>query len=132
MNTQELIEAFSLMDDWEERYQLLIDLGKEMEVMPETLKNDQTLVQGCTSRVWIFPQIEEGRFNFFGDSDAYIVKGLVSVLHIVYAGQSLDRLKEIDVEQIFSQLGLEEHLSPNRRSGFYAMVERIKAFSVNP
>lgn len=130
MTTQELIETFSLLGDWEERYQLLIDLGKELEPMPEELKNDHTLVRGCTSRVWLVPKIENGVFDFLGDSDAHIVRGLVSILHIIYAGQKIDTLNEIDVIAIFSKLGLEEHLTPNRRNGFYSMVERIKAFSV--
>lgn len=132
MNTQELIETFALMGDWEERYQLLIDLGKELEAMPEALKNEHTLVKGCTSRVWIIPKIENGKFDFIGDSDAHIVRGLVSILHIIYAGVDEDKIKDIDVAAIFSKLGLEEHLTPNRRNGFYSMVERIKSFSANP
>lgn len=130
MSVEELIETFSFVSDWEERYQILIDLGGELPEMPEDQKNDQSLVKGCTSRVWIVPKVDEkGRFDFMGDSDAHIVKGLVAVLMIIYKGVPVTELKNIDAEGVFKQLGLEEHLTPNRRNGFYAMVERIKTYA---
>jgi cysteine desulfuration protein SufE len=123
----EIIESFSLLDDWESRYSLLIDLGKNLPDFPEHLKSDENLVKGCVSKVWMVPQINEGIFTFIGDSDAHIVRGLVGLLHIIYSGQPVDSLKVIDIEEIFEKLSLIQNLSPNRRNGVFAMIEKIKA-----
>lgn len=123
----EIIESFSLLDDWESRYSLLIDLGKNLPDFPEHLKSDENLVKGCVSKVWMVPQINEGIFTFIGDSDAHIVRGLVGLLHIIYSGQPVDSLKVIDIEGIFEKLSLVQNLSPNRRNGVFAMIEKIKA-----
>lgn len=125
----EIIESFSLLDDWESRYSLLIDLGKNLPDFPEHLKSDENLVKGCVSKVWMVPQINEGIFTFIGDSDAHIVRGLVGLLHIIYSGQPVDSLKVIDIEGIFEKLSLVQNLSPNRRNGVFAMIEKIKASS---
>jgi cysteine desulfuration protein SufE len=123
----EIIESFALFDDWEDRYSLLIDLGKKMPDFPEDLKNDENLVRGCVSRVWMVPIVKEGIFTFQGDSDAFIVKGLIGLLHIIYSGQPVSALASIDVDDIFAKLGLLQNLSPNRRNGVFSMIERIKA-----
>jgi cysteine desulfuration protein SufE len=125
----EIIESFALYDDWEDRYSLLIDLGKKLPDFPENMKNDENLVRGCVSRVWMVPMVKDGVFSFQGDSDAFIVKGLVGLLHIIYSGQPVDNLKSIDIEGIFEKLGLLQNLSPNRRNGVFSMIEKIKGYS---
>lgn len=122
----EIIESFSLYDDWEDRYALLIDLGKKLPDFPEDLKNNENLVRGCVSRVWMVPAVKDGIFSFQGDSDAFIVKGLVGLLHIIYSGQPVANLKLIDIDGIFNKLGLLQNLSPNRRNGVFSMIEKIK------
>ena len=127
---EELIENFSLFDDWEERYRYLIDLGRALPGLPEEMKTDDALVKGCTSRVWLYPKIEDGILTFEADSDAHIVRGLVALLMSAYQGQPVDKIKDINIEASFKQIGLDQHLSPNRRSGFFAMVERLQSFAV--
>ncbi len=128
-NIDEILESFSLLDDWEDRYSVLIDLGKKLPDFPEHQKIEQNLVKGCVSRVWMIPKIESGVFTFDGDSDAHIVRGLVGLLHIIYNGQPVADLKTIDIKDIFAKLGLEQNLSPNRRNGLYAMIEKIRGSS---
>lgn len=125
-NIHELAENFALFDDWEARYRYLIDLGRTLPPMDEALKTDEVLVQGCTSRVWMIANATDGVFHFTADSDAHIVRGLIALLMAAYQDKPLKEIPGIDVEATFKQIGLEEHLSPNRRSGFYAMVQRIK------
>ena len=126
---EEIIESFSLYDDWEDRYALLIDLGKKLPDFPEDLKIDDNLVRGCVSRVWMVPLVKDGVFTFRGDSDAFIVRGLVGLLHIIYSGQPLANLKTIDIDGIFNKLGLLQNLSPNRRNGVFSMIEKIKSIA---
>ncbi len=126
----EIIESFELLEDWEDRYSLLIDLGKKMPDFPEHLKKDENLVKGCVSKVWMVPKVENGMFSFEGDSDAHIVRGLVGLLHIIYNGQPVATLRGIDIEGIFNQLSLTQNLSPNRRNGLFSMIEKIKACGI--
>lgn len=123
----EVVENFSLFDDWEDRYRYLIDLGRELPHMDDSLKADQNLVRGCTSRVWLVPEIKDNVLFFQADSDAHIVRGLVALLHAAYYGRSLEEVRSVDIERAFAQIGMDTHLSANRRSGFFAMVEKIKA-----
>lgn len=127
----EIIESFSLLDDWEERYAILIDLGKKLPDFPEHLRTDENLVRGCVSQVWMVPKIENGVFSFQGDSDAHIVKGLVGLLHIIYCGQPVSLLKSINIEEIFEKLSLTQNLSPNRRNGLFSMIEKIRGYGAN-
>jgi cysteine desulfuration protein SufE len=126
---EEILESFSLVDDWEERYAILIDLGKKLPHFPEDMKTEENLVKGCVSKVWMIPQIENGRFSFLGDSDAFIVKGLVGLLYIIYNNRLISELKSIDIKGIFESLDLVQNLSPSRRNGIYAMIGKIQAFS---
>lgn len=126
---EELAENFSLFADWEERYRYLIDLGRELPHLDESLKRDEFLVRGCTSRVWLIPAIDNDILTFQADSDAHIVRGLVALLMAAYQGKSLEYIRDMDINKVFSDIGLDQHLSPNRRSGFYAMVERIKGLA---
>ena len=125
---EELIENFALFDDWEERYRYLIDLGRTLPAMDEALKTDETLVRGCTSRVWIKEDIKDGILHFTADSDAHIVRGLIAILDRAYQGIAVKDIAGVDIEGAFETIGLSQNLSPNRRSGFFAMVERIKSF----
>ncbi len=128
---EELIENFALFDDWEERYRYLIDLGRTLPAMDDGLKNEETLVRGCTSKVWIVPHIEgaggNAVFTFTADSDAHIVRGLIAILDRAYQGRTINDIREIDIDAAFTKIGLNQNLSPNRRNGFYSMVEKIKA-----
>ncbi len=126
---EELAENFSLFSDWEERYRYLIDLGRTLPHMEEERKTDENLVRGCTSRVWMIPNIQNGIFHFQADSDAHIVRGLIALLYSAYQGKDLKEIANVNIEKIFKDIGFDQNLSPNRRNGFYAMVERIKSFS---
>lgn len=130
-NLEELTGNFALFDDWEERYKYLIDLGKNLPPMAESLKTEETFVKGCTSRVWIICETnEQGQYHFTADSDAHIVKGLIAVLLSAYQDKTAEEIKEVDIEQAFKEIGLDQHLSPNRRNGFFAMVERVQALAL--
>lgn len=129
---EELVENFALFDDWEERYKYLIDLGKTLPDMDDALKVEQNLVKGCTSRVWLFKvekEAGEGQKtqHFIMDSDAHIVRGLIAILLSAYQDKTSEEIANIDIEGAFRQMELDEHLSPNRRNGFYAMVAKITA-----
>jgi len=129
MNLQELENDFELLTDWEDRYSYIIDLGKALPDMDETLKTDESKVSGCSSQVWIKETDKSSvdSLDFVADSDSTIVKGLIAVLMAIYNGKSKEEIKEINIEEIFSKLGLDSHLSVNRRNGFFSMVERIKS-----
>ncbi|PZP57175.1 MAG: Fe-S cluster assembly protein SufE [Micavibrio aeruginosavorus] len=125
----QILETFALLDDWEGRFQYILDLGKTVPEMPEVLKSPENEVKGCTSKVWMVPEIRNDVFHFQADSNAQIVKGLIGILMSIYQDSPVEEIKGIDVEGIFRELGLEQNLSPNRRSGFFSMVEKIRAFS---
>lgn len=125
-----LLENFAAFDSWEDRYQYLIELGKSLPPMRPEDKTEENKVQGCMSQVWMTTRsTQDNRFDFDADSDAMIVKGLIALLKVIYAGKSKAEISKIDIVGIFTQLGLDRHLSPNRRNGFYAMVERIRLLS---
>ena len=125
----EMTDNFSLFSDWEERYRYLIDLGRTLPEMNNTLKTDDNLVQGCTSRVWMVASVNNGVFHFEADSDAHIVRGLIALLMTAYQDRPVKELGRVDIEGAFKKIGLDQNLSPNRRNGFFAMVERIKALA---
>lgn len=123
----DLVEDFELFDNWEDRYKYIIDLGKDLPEMDDSLKTDDNIVRGCTSRVWMqsdYKEFDDGsrKLEFIADSDAMIVRGLIHILMIAYQHKTPDQARGIDIEGYFSQLGLSEHLSPNRRNGFFSMV----------
>lgn len=129
---EELAENFALFDDWEERYKYLIDLGKYLAPMDAALKTEATIVKGCTSQVWMFAEVDDsGAYHFTADSDAHIVKGLIAIVLSAYEGKKAEDIQEIEIEDAFATMGLNQHLSPNRRNGFFAMVERVKALAEN-
>ncbi|MGD1879692.1 MAG: SufE family protein [Kiloniellaceae bacterium] len=135
---QELIDNFSFLDDWEDRFRYLIDLGRKLPPMDEALKNEETKVRGCTSQVWIVgttqpgagsPESGAATLHFVADSDAHIVKGLIAVLLEIYNGRTAEEILAVDIKQAITELGFEQHLSPNRANGLYSMVERIRALA---
>ena len=123
----DLADSFVLFDDWEDRYRYLIDLGHRVPVMDNALKTDENLVRGCTSRVWMVAEWRNETLHFQANSDAQIVQGLIYILMVAYQDKTVDEIRALDIEHIFQDLGLDRHLSPNRRNGFFAMVERVRA-----
>lgn len=126
-NLDDIREAFSLFDDWEDRYRYLIDLAKYVPPMPDSIKIDSHLVKGCTSRVWMVTDFRDGVVRFDADSDAHIVKGLIGLLMAIYDGKPIQLLSDLPIETVFEELGLSQNISPNRRNGFFAMVEKLKS-----
>lgn len=126
---EDIAATFDFLDDWEERYRHVIEMGKEMPPMDPALQVPATKVEGCASQVWIMPRIESGRFDFQGDSDAMIVRGLIAILHALYSGLPLDQVARVDANAELARLGLDEHLSSQRSNGLRAMVERIRQLS---
>lgn len=127
---EDLVETFEFLDDWEDRYRHVIDLGKAFPPLDDSFRMPALKVQGCASQVWLRPMIAEGRFDFQGDSDAMIVRGLIAVLHALYAGVPLAEVAAIDAPAELGRLGLDEHLSNQRSNGLRAMVARIREVSV--
>lgn len=129
MTVDDLIDNFSLLDDWEDKYRYIIDLGGRLAPLDEKYRTDEWKVRGCQSQVWLVPELRGGKLFFSGDSDAAIVKGLIFIVFTIYSDKSAAEIKEIEVEEIFAKLGLQEHLSPSRRNGLFSMVEKIKAYA---
>lgn len=124
---EEIAETFDFLDDWEDRYRHVIELGKAMPPLEDSFKVPAYKVDGCASQVWLRPVIEGGRFDFQGDSDAMIVRGLIAVLHALYAGLPMAEVARVDAPAELARLGLNEHLSSQRSNGLRAMVDRIRA-----
>ncbi|MDF2143106.1 SufE family protein [Paenirhodobacter sp. CAU 1674] len=127
---EEIAETFEFLDDWEDRYRHVIELGRAMPPLDEAVKVPATKVEGCASQVWLLPRIEgqgpQARFDFAGESDAMIVRGLIAVLHALYSGLSVAEVLQVDAAAELGRLGLTEHLSQQRSNGVRAMVERIR------
>jgi cysteine desulfuration protein SufE len=132
MDIDTLISDFEFLDEWEDRYRYVIELGKALEPLADQDRTDANKVRGCASQVWLATQIEQRSagstpvLHFTGDSDALIVKGLIAILFALYNGRSTDDIIALDAHAVFRRLGLAEHLTPQRSNGFAAMVERIK------
>ncbi len=126
----DLVETLEFLDDWEDRYRFIIDLGKNLEPLPEDAYNEANKVKGCMSQVWLThePRDIDGQrvIHYAADSDAHIVKGLIAVLMVLYSDKTPADILAVDVDEAFKQLQLEEHLSANRRNGFFSMIDRIK------
>ena len=125
----EIIEEFSSFDDWMDKYQLLIDLGSDQEPLPEQYKTEQNLIDGCQSRVWLQADYEDGVINFRAESDALIVKGIVTLLIRVLSGHTPQEILDADLYFI-SRIGLREHRSPTRSNGLLAMVKQMRAYAI--
>ena len=122
----DIVDDFSFLDDWEDRYRYVIELGRELAEIDEAERNAQTKVNGCASQVWLHPRIEGGEFSFDGDSDAMIVRGLIAVLRALYNGTPVADVPRIDAGGELARLGLNDHLSSQRSNGLRAMIERIR------
>jgi cysteine desulfuration protein SufE len=122
---EDLVETFELLEDWEDRYRHVIELGKALPDMPEALKVPATKVDGCASQVWLHITIDNGVLTFIGESDAIIVRGLIAVLMTLYSGLQVSEISRIDVLAELGRLGLNEHLSSQRSNGLRAMVTRV-------
>ena len=125
----EVIEEFNDFTDWMDKYQLLIDLGGELNALGEQYKNDDNLIDGCQSRVWIQCDVKDGQLFFTADSDALIVKGIIALLIKVLSGHTAKEILDADLYFI-DQIGLKDHLSPTRSNGLLAMVKRIKSYAL--
>jgi cysteine desulfuration protein SufE len=130
MDFSELEANLLLFEDWSDRYQYIIGLGAKLPPLDEEYRTDTYKVEGCMSQVWLRSEIVEGqgqkRLRFDADSDSSIVKGLFAILRILFSGKTPDEILAVDLEDAFERIGLEQHLSPNRRNGFYAMIEEIR------
>ena len=122
----QLCDDFAFLDDWEDRYKYIIELGRKIPAMPENDKTDRTKVRGCASQVWLTTHVEDNKFKFEGDSDAHIVRGLIAVLFSIFKDKTAQEILETDAGAAFKKLGLADHLTPQRSNGFASMVERIK------
>lgn len=129
MTIDEILEGFEFIDDWEERYRFLIELGRELEPLPAEAHSEANKVRGCASQVWLETEVSEGEnptLSFRGDSDAHLVRGLIAVLLALYSGRTAREILATDAGATLDRMGLKEHLTPQRSNGVRAMVERIK------
>ena len=122
---QQIVEDFSVYDEWLDKYEYLIDLGKNLEAYPEDRKSEEYLIKGCQSRVWLDSEERDGRLYFTADSDAIITKGIISLLISVYSGCTKEEIAADDFGFV-SEIGLKDNLSPTRANGLVSMIERIK------
>ena len=132
MTIDDIIDNFAVLDDWDDRYRYVIELGRTLEPLPEPVRNEANKVQGCASQVWlgttVRPDGEAGpTLTFVGDSDAHIVRGLIAILFALYSGKPAREILSTDAISLFEKLALREHLTPQRSNGFRSMVERIKS-----
>lgn len=126
----ELTEAFELLDDWEDRYSFLIDLGRRLPPLSDSDRSEENKIKGCQSQVWIVPETSDpDKVVFTGDSDSAFVKGLVGILYGVYSKQPKADVRDFDIDGLLNQLGLSDHLSMNRRNGLAGMIQRIRALA---
>ncbi len=123
---QDIIDTLSFFDSWEDRYRYMIELGKEIPTMDDSLRTEDKIVRGCQSQVWITNEFLDGKFTFQVDSDALIVKGLLAIVMAAYNNKTAEEILAFDIEDYFSELDLIKHLSPTRGNGLKAMVDRIK------
>lgn len=125
----DIVADFAFLDDWDDRYKYLIDLGRALPPYPEEKRDDARKVRGCASQVWLDPRRVDGRIEFAGDSDAHIVKGLVAVLLALYSGRTPGEILKVDAAAALAPLDLAAHLTPQRSNGLASMVKRIRAIA---
>ena len=128
---EEIVDNFAMLDEWDDRYRYLIELGRTLEPLPEAAHNEENRVRGCVSQVWLLTRTDEGeggkRLFFTGDSDAHIVRGLVALTLALFSGRTPEAILRTNAQALFDELGLGSHLTPQRSNGMRAMVERIRA-----
>ena len=131
MNIDEIIENFALLDEWDDRYRYVIELGRMLTPLPDALRTETNKVQGCASQVWLATDVRPNgaagpTLTFVGDSDAHIVRGLIAILFALYSGKGAREILSTDAIALFEKLAMREHLTPQRSNGFRAMVDRIR------
>jgi cysteine desulfuration protein SufE len=126
---QQLVDEFALLDDWEQKYEYLIDLGKKLKELPDDKKTEENLIKGCQSQVWIDAEFKDEKLFFNADSDGILPKGIVSLLVSVYSGHSAQEILDSDFNFI-EEIGLQEFLSPSRANGLMVMTKQIKFYAV--
>ena len=130
MDLQELKDTFEFLDDWEDKYRFIIDIGKELDSIDAVYKTDENLVRGCQSQVWLVVEPDtEGKLKLRMDSDAHIVRGLIAIVLAALNGRSAQDILDFDMNQLFGELELLQHLSPSRGNGLMSMLERIRAIA---
>ena len=129
MSIENLIDDFSFLESWEDKYKYLIELGNALPKFDDSKKIDEWKISGCQSQVWIIPHLEDDKIYFEGDSDAIIVRGIIAVVLEIFKDKTAQEILSIDVEKIFDKLGLREHITSNRRSGMLSMVDKIKHYA---
>ncbi|WP_291842211.1 SufE family protein [Maricaulis sp.] len=122
----DLVDEFDLLDDWEQRYRYLIDMGKALPDMPEDERSDANKVKGCVSQVWLVTERDGNTLSFRADSDAHIVRGLAALLVRLYSGRTGEEILSVDARDVLARIGLSEHLSPQRSNGLASMIGRIR------
>ncbi len=127
-NIEQLKMTFEMLPDWEEKYRFIIDLGRKLEPLDDDERNEATRVRGCMSQVWLVADADgaDQALHFRGDSDAHIVRGLIGVLLMIYSDKTPQQIADIDINEIFADLNLEQHITMNRRNGLFSMVETIQ------
>jgi cysteine desulfuration protein SufE len=131
VSLEEVVDTFEFLDDWEDRYKYIIDLGRKLTPLDSGEMVDAFKVRGCQSKVWLIPEIQSDQIMLRGDSDAHIVKGLVALMLLVYSGKTAAEILSVDAKKILGDLGLSSHLSPMRANGLFSMVERIREIAAN-
>jgi len=126
---EELIDEFAMFDDWMQKYEYMIDLGKSSPLIDPQLKTDDKLIKGCQSKVWLQSEIKDGKIEFTADSDAIITKGIVAILIRVFSNQTPDAIVAANTDFI-AEIGLQEHLSPTRANGLVSMVKQMKLYAI--
>ena len=126
---KDIIDNFLFFDDWTQKYEYMIELSKTLDKMDESLKNDENLIKGCQSKVWLNADFKDGKINFIADSEAIITKGIIAILLMVFNNKTPDEIIKSDVSFI-EKIGLKEHLSPNRANGLYSMIKQIKFYAI--
>lgn len=126
---EEIIDEFSMFEDWEERYQYMIDLGKTLPLIDEQYKTDDNIIKGCQSKVWVHAEMHDDKVTFTADSDAIITKGIIAILIRVFSNQHPKDIIEADTNFI-DEIGLKEHLSPTRANGLVSMIKQLKMYAI--
>lgn len=127
---QELLKTFDFLPDWEEKYEFIIDLGKELKPMPEEKKTEDFLIKGCQSQVWLNADLQDGKIIFYADSDGILPKGIISLLVGVFSGHTPQEIIDADYDFI-AKIGLQEFLSPSRANGLSSMMKQIKFYAIS-
>lgn len=126
---EEIIDEFSMFDDWMQRYEYMIDLGKSLQLINEAYKTEDNIIKGCQSKVWVHAELENNKLIFTADSDAIITKGIIAILIRVFSNQKPQDILDADT-QFIDEIGLKEHLSPTRANGLVSMIKQLKLYAV--